>query len=272
MNLNDFTIGLDQSEGFYYSKGHSVISYPDNGNNVYFDIEETSFWFRHRNDCICEAVKIYSPDKVFFDIGGGNGFVSKALEDIPVTVVLVEPGRQGCINAKSRGLKNIICSSWEEAHFKAEALPAVGLFDVVEHIKEDSVFLRSIYRSLQKDGLIFITVPAFQALWSYEDVEAGHYRRYTLMSLKSLLTEIGFKVEYSTYLFSFLPAPIFLFRTLKGKIWRKKKNDAVKGEHKKGNGILATVIDVVNKWERKRIRKGKTIPFGSTCFVVARKL
>ena len=50
----------------------------------------------------------------FFDIGGGNGCVAKAIESAGVPVVLVEPGTGGVRNARSRGLV------WEQVPHVAE--------------------------------------------------------------------------------------------------------------------------------------------------------
>ena len=47
----------------------------------------------------------YCANNVYFDVGGGNGFVAKGLEEKGISTVLIEPGIQGCINAKNRGLK-----------------------------------------------------------------------------------------------------------------------------------------------------------------------
>jgi SAM-dependent methyltransferase len=113
-----------------------------------------------------------------------------------------------------RGLKNIICSTLEDAGFKTNSLPAAGLFDVVEHISNDLCFLKTINFYMRPGGFLFITVPAYNILWSKEDVDAGHFRRYTLYELKKTLNKAGFKIEYATYIFSFLILPIFLFRTI----------------------------------------------------------
>jgi len=50
-------------------------------------------------------------------------------------------------------------------------------------------------------------------LWSNEDVHAGHYRRYT-KSMSNILKEAGFRIEFSSYIFSILPFPIFLLRSI----------------------------------------------------------
>jgi hypothetical protein len=190
------------------------ISYPKEGNDLCFKLEDNSFWFKHRNNCIIEVVKKYVSDKVFFDIGGGNGFTAKYLEDNGIPTCLVEPGIQGCLNAKTRGLSNIVCSTLENASFKINSLPAIGLFDVIEHIENDVAFLNMINTYCQPGGFVFITVPAYQFLWSKEDKDAGHFRRYTLQSIKNKLKKSGFETIYSTYIFSFLILPILFFRTI----------------------------------------------------------
>lgn len=82
MEINTIASNLEKKEnGIYYAKSAARISYPEKGNENFMQIEEDSFWFRHRNDVIVESVNQFSADKIFFDIGGGNGFVSKKLHD-----------------------------------------------------------------------------------------------------------------------------------------------------------------------------------------------
>ena len=38
-----------------------AISYPEEENEACFQIEDQSFWFRHRNDCIRELVRNFLP-------------------------------------------------------------------------------------------------------------------------------------------------------------------------------------------------------------------
>ena len=137
--------------GIYYSKSDSSISYPEEGNENCFQIEQDSFWFNHRNNIIAESVLKHSAKKVFFDIGGGNGFVAKRLQDDGIKTVLVEPGKTGVINAYKRGIKNVLCSTLEDAGFPPKRIDSVGLFDVVEHIEDDYAFLNNINKYL-KDG------------------------------------------------------------------------------------------------------------------------
>lgn len=274
INLENYSTELVEKDGILFSKRESKISYPEVGNESCFQIEENSFWFNHRNNCIAEGVLRYCSNSVFFDIGGGNGFVAGGLEKKGISTVLVEPGIQGCLNAKKRNLKNIVCSTLENASFKNNTIPAIGLFDVVEHIDNDVEFLTNVHKLLIENGLVFITVPAYKTLWSNEDVEAGHFRRYTKSELKNKLMSIGFKVEYSTYIFSVLVVAVFLFRALPCKLGLNKKSnnlDKHKKDHESKKGFIDKVLNLIWKFELNKIKTGKELPLGGSCFLIARK-
>jgi hypothetical protein len=90
-------------------------------------------------------------------------------------------------------------------------------------LKTTEAFLENINRLLTPDGRIMLTVPAFQRLWSENDVQLGHFRRYTLGQLSALLEEAGFRVTYATYFFSLVWAPMWLARVLPEKFGIKKR-------------------------------------------------
>lgn len=104
IRINDYSKDLFFKNGIYYSRNIQDVSYPEDGYNRCFQIEENSFWFNHRNKCIISVVEQYPPRGFLFDVGGGNGFVSLALQKEGFKTVLVEPGISGVQNAKSRGL------------------------------------------------------------------------------------------------------------------------------------------------------------------------
>jgi 2-polyprenyl-3-methyl-5-hydroxy-6-metoxy-1,4-benzoquinol methylase len=272
MDINLIASHLELKDGVWYSKNKSSISYPETGNENCLQIEKDSFWFKHRNRCISKLVSRLSPDEIFFDIGGGNGYVSKGLQEEGIKTVLLEPGEKGVANAKNRGVTTIICATLENAGLKNESLGAVGLFDVVEHIENDQEFLIKIHEHLKTNGLVFITVPAFGFLWSQADVHAGHYRRYSLGTLNRLLKRTGFDIVYSTYFFALLPLPIFFLRSIPS-LFGKDKNHSVekrKDEHRQGS-FLQKFINQIWEWEFNKINSLKKINFGSSCLVVARK-
>jgi len=204
-------------DGIWFNKEYEEqpeLSYQKDGHDLYLQIEENSFWFNYRNQCINKAIQNFHSGNIFYDVGGGNGYVSRFLEKKGHNTVLVEPSIHGCKNAKSRGLKNIYCMPFEDVQIQTTEPISAGLFDVIEHIEDHHSFLKNIKNKIPKGSKIFITVPAYNSLWSHEDIIAGQYRRYTKNSLENVIKDVGLKTVYSSYFFSFLPIPIFLFRSL----------------------------------------------------------
>lgn len=207
------TLGPD---GIWYAPQDDTVSYPADGNAECYEVEDSSFWFRHRNACIEAVARRFAPPPgaAIFDIGGGNGFVAQGLHRAGFDVVVVEPGRTGAINSKKRGLPGVVCATSSSAGIPRSSLGAVGLFDVIEHVEQDVAYLRSLRALLKDGGRLYATVPAHRTLWSAEDVIAGHFRRYTRRSLTAALEHGGFAVDYATYIFRPLPLPIFMLRTV----------------------------------------------------------
>lgn len=260
-------------EGIYFSKTSTTVSYPKKGNDICHGLENNSYWFKHRNRCIVSIVKTFSNNETFFDIGGGNGFVTHDLQLAGIESVLLEPNINAIIHAKNRGLKYLICSSLENTEFKKESISAAGIFDVIEHVNNELDFLKKIHFFLRKNGKLYITVPAFQFLWSDEDIFAGHFRRYTIRNIKSRLEKVGFKLIYSTYFFSILLIPIFLFRSIPALFRRRQKGNShnYKKEHKLNQDLIGFLFNKSFEWELNRINKLKNVLSGSSCLIVAQK-
>ena len=264
--------GLECRDGVWFTKtsSESALSYPSEGNDECFRVEDSSYWFGHRNACIVELVRQFPPNGLIFDIGGGNGFVARALEEAGFATVVIEPG-PGATHAAQRGLRNVICGSIEAAGFRSGSLSAAGMFDVIEHIADSTDFLRMLRQLMPPKTRLYVSVPALRILWSAEDDRAGHYRRYTIASVSSELTKIGFDVEFATYFFSFLPIPIFLARSLPSLLGiRNTSAEVTEREHKERSGLIGRIMRQTFSWERSRIAAKRPLPIvGSSCLAVA---
>lgn len=83
----------------------------------------------------------------------------------------------------------------------------VLLLDVLEHCLHENDLLQKLNSSnLTQNPLFFITVPAFQQLFSSHDILLGHHRRYTLESLKAVCNKNRLEVISSGYFFTSLLA------------------------------------------------------------------
>ena len=263
-------------DGIWWSSACSEVSYPDNGSSLCYEVESGSYWFRHRNACIGALVSAVQPNLngAFCDIGGGNGFVSIALQNSGYDVFLVEPSAEGARNAKMRGVRNVVCSTTEDAGLRNESIAAIGAFDVIEHIEDAAGFITGLRNALVPGGVLYATVPAFQWLWSEEDNLAGHFRRYTLASLRKLFIEQGFEVVYASYLFWCLPIPIWLMRSIPYYFGvRRGGYDAQRmaREHGSGDSVVSRVVSSILGFEVPMVRQMRRIPIGSSCLFAARR-
>jgi SAM-dependent methyltransferase len=272
IELNKIATNLQPGEHeIWFSKKRSHISYPEDGNLRCLTVEDSSFWFKHRNKCIIESMRLFPPEGAVYDVGAGNGYVTLAIKNAGFDAVVIEPGIQGAMNARNRGLSPVICSTLEDAGFKDHLIPAVGLFDLLEHIKDDISFLKTVKDLLIPGGRLYITVPAYSFLWSVEDDHAGHYRRYTTKSLSIALKSIGFKIEFSTYIFGLLPIPIFIFRSIPSKLGFRSKRDSKRPqkEHCHNKSLLGSLLNCALDKELRALRNNRTIPVGGSCLIVA---
>jgi SAM-dependent methyltransferase len=106
-------------------------------------------------------------------------------------------------------------SQAEDMPFGDESFDLVTTLDVLEHSDDDLVILRECHRVCADGGLLAITVPAFQWLWSRNDVINDHKRRYSRSELRAKLAQAGFEVRRMTYNNCFIfpvAAPLILAR------------------------------------------------------------
>ncbi len=251
---------------------NSVISYPIVGNDFYFELEDNSFWFKHRNNVLKSIIERFPFSKNYADIGGGNGFQAKFISEnfAPQKVFLIEPGYHGCLNAQKRGLENVYNIPFQKFDFKGNNINAIGLYDVIEHIENDVEFLKELKSKLPKGSIIYITVPAHNYLWSDADDSGGHYRRYETKTLKQLSHNAGFELLYSSYFFSFTPPITFFLRSLPYKLRGARKDKNIFKSETLQHNPSAVILKMFNIFQRHELDKIKksSMSSGASCIAV----
>ncbi len=276
LNIQAFSSNLvkkDSTLWYPRKQNDKQASYPDDGHDSCYDIEDRSFWFRHRNLCIAELISLFPPLGILLDIGGGNGYVSSYLNKNGIQTILLEPNPMGIKNARKRNVKYCIQANFDEAKFRKNSIPAIGIFDVLEHIEKDRLFLQKLYNALIPGGKLYITVPAFNFLWSAQDNYAQHYRRYSMNHVIKLLNLFHFTVDYSTYIFSIFFMSILFLRSLPYRFGLSKKYtiEQFKKEMNIQFGLIDPFILSLFKWELNHISSKKHIPIGSSILLAAHK-
>ena len=148
-----------------------------------------------------EVVKIFfnhfeSKGSKILDFGAGIGTLSILYEKMSgIKPVCVEIDLENRKFLKSKGFlvfKSIFNSK--------NNFDAVFSSNVLEHIENDQKTLDDIYKKLNKDGLLFLFLPAFQILYSDMDKKVGHFRRYSMQDIKKKLKKAKFQIVYNSYL------------------------------------------------------------------------
>jgi SAM-dependent methyltransferase len=257
-----------------------VISYPEEGNALCYEMESNSQWFQARNKTIKEVLERHPFHGDFLDVGGGNGYQLKFLQEVlfrPTgrNSAMCEPGADGCLNATLRGVENVYCTTLDKFPFEDFNIGGVGLFDVLEHIEDDEGFLDKIASFLPDGGRIYITVPALMGLWSDEDVASGHFRRYNKRELARVAEASKLKVIDNFYFFSYYTLFLYVLRVLpekfrKSDAKRTSNFDAEKNYHRM-SGYLKFFLNLLHKFESKAIKYGLKAPVGTSMFIVLEK-
>jgi len=131
------------------------------------------------------------------------------------------------------------------------------LINVLEHIKNDWAFIQEARKALIPSGRIILFVPALPWLYSDFDKEVGHYRRYTLEKLTSLLELEGFKILKSTYMDLLGILPWYIFN--------------VAGKSKSINPSLAKLYDIFGIPLTKTFEKLFPQKIGKNILLIAQK-
>lgn len=90
--------------------------------------------------------------------------------------------------------------------------------NVLEHIEDDGGLLQSMSDVLTPGGVIVLLVPAFPSLYGPIDRHLGHFRRYTMHSLREISTAAGLRLKKAHY----LNAAGFFGWWLNARIFRRK--------------------------------------------------
>lgn len=177
-----------------------------------FEVETSYWWNQGRFFLVRRWIRRFfpkHPEQKWVDLGCGTGGTTLWLSGIqPILGVDASPlALQYC---RRRGLKKLKRSSLEALKLPSRSFDAAFALDILEHVRDDKKALSEIHRILKNSGLLLMTVPAYQWLWSEHDEVCHHYRRYTQGELTRKIREAGFRIVRSSYCITFLLVPLVL--------------------------------------------------------------
>jgi SAM-dependent methyltransferase len=202
---------------------HRDEEYDQSGFDTLFAMQERHFWYRGRHRFLLAAVDRFLGDggspKAAVDLGGGVGgwvryladrrptrFSPLALADSSETALRLAGDVLPADVARYQiDLMNLGWDAQWDCAF---------MLDVIEHLPDDARAVREAAKALKPGGLLFITTPAFQKFWSYNDDLAHHLRRYTRTDYAALAQATGLELLGARY-FMFFLSPLYLFSRMK---------------------------------------------------------
>lgn len=148
------------------------------------------------------------------DVGAGSGIFSRQLMDANIcdSSICVDPNYVEEKSEIYHGKKILFVKNINKTSQKL-----ILMMDVLEHVSDDLDLLRKYADQMDAGTHLFITVPAFQTLWSPHDVFLEHYRRYSITMLENIVKKAGLTPVKSRYFFGILfpaVATIRLFKNL----------------------------------------------------------
>jgi len=195
------------------------------------------------------------PVRQILDMGCGDGYTGRFL--------FVSLGAERYCGVDCN-LTDAECASWSRAdgrlRFQTE-LPSepvsfdlVLLCDVLEHLEQPEQLLREVFARLAPGGILLVTVPAFDLLFSAHDRVLGHHRRYSRRSLGQLFASSAITEERGGYLFSSLLVP-----RAQAVLWEKlrpKPGAPLRAEGLgawRGGPLVSTLLTEVLDWENRAL-------------------
>ena len=199
---------------------HQSISFPkDSYSSQEGNLEAEGFWAVTRAKKIRKILNLQSVD-LMWEVGSGHGNVAILLKNYGTAVIAIEPLEQGTLVTANSGIRSYV-GTLDKLQFPKNSIKCIGIFDVLEHLENPNEVLDEIYRVLEPGGLLVLSVPAHQWLFSDFDKSIGHFRRYSRKKIVSTLEDSGFLNNMTQFIFSFLVLPAFVLRTVPSKFGRK---------------------------------------------------
>ena len=168
--------------------------------------DTSHWWFRSKGSFVAGALRHTSIDRDGFliDVGAGAGGVTTFLGWRPDRLVALDGAEQLVRIGQQRHAHLGLVALGERIPLRNGGAAVITLLDVIEHLDDPVATLREAARVLSDEGVLVVTVPAHEFLWSGADELLGHVRRYNRKMLRGQLSEAGFVIERSTHIFSWL--------------------------------------------------------------------
>ncbi|MBI2613521.1 MAG: class I SAM-dependent methyltransferase [Candidatus Levybacteria bacterium] len=226
--------------------------------------EERHWWHISKRNVVKKMLGaiLHNKNIKILDIGCGAGKTMDMLSYFG-TIWGLDNNKRALSFCKKRGFRHLVLADAADTGFENDFFDVITMLDVLEHTEKNST-LQETKRILKPRGSMIITVPAYQWLWSAWDEVLKHKKRYTKHDLEETVRKNGFTVVRSSYMYSFLVLPIFIFRKL------KSQKNSYESDFSTNPSIINFLFALFSNIERYFVVRG-WIPFGTSLILVCKK-
>lgn len=235
------------------------------------NLQENHFWFIGRRNIFFDLLERQvgkAGGRRVLEVGCGAGGMLKPLQRFG-TVHGIDIATDYVRACHEHGLARMLTGSGDALPFADGTFDLVALFDVIEHIPDERATLVEVRRVLKPGGTVFLSVPAYQFLYSQNDRVVHHQRRYTARQLRRQLEAAGLRVEkvsyFNTLLFPLIAAAVLTLK-LKDKWFGLPRGETNLDHEFRGplNSLLAWLMS-----SERYLLRHMSFPFGHSLIAMA---
>jgi SAM-dependent methyltransferase len=197
---------------------------------------------------------------------GTGGFLAQIAAEQPgASMVGLDAEPAACARAAAKSRRPVCAGSVNALPFADAAFGAIFSADVLCHAGVDErAALAQFYRCLGDDGVLVLSLPAYQWMMSRHDLAVSNARRYTRSGIARLLQSAGFRVMSAGYWNMLLfPLMVLTRKLLPG--------NGPASDVKPYSAPVEAVCRAATAMERALLRCGVRLPFGGSVIAVATK-
>lgn len=176
----------------------------------YRELYYRHWWWRAREAAILDVLYHHSPQAGWgdiLDIGCGDGLLFDKLLKLG-NVEGLEPSAS-LITPDGPHRRLIHVRPFDKNFQPGKQYSLILMLDVLEHLSNPVDVLSHALSLLTSSGVILITVPALNILWTNQDVVSKHLTRYTKRTLRNVAEKAGMLIEDERYWFQWtVPAKL----------------------------------------------------------------
>lgn len=232
-------------------------------------IEDTHWWFYGLRANLAAALRRGMPDARghLLDAGCGTGATMRYFRGaFPLfQCVGMDVDEGACRVALSKSGWPICAASVNQLPFQDASFDAIVSADVLCHSGVDvDAALADFHRTLRPDGVLVLSLPAYQWMMSFHDRAVSTERRFNRTQLRARIQRAGYGEVRITY-WNTLLFPVMMLH-------RKLGNQAASSDVRPVAAPVDTIFRTIMWIENRLLRWGIVLPFGGSVLLTAKRL